>query len=174
MSGVLRVPSDGAPQARASGICSHLPASGEQETSEISVPPYEDVLLQTNGARPVPLCFFGKPIRLQAQRSEGAMAVSPLSDKLDTSGNTAFSTKCQRVFATRLRQCKKGIISQLGTLPVPLCCRSQWDCFHMTFFRLLYLHLSQVNTVMYTFTKEDQDIVQVMIPCCLAFLNFFY
>ena len=181
MRDLFRVPHDGTPQTRTFIIRDHLPASRESKELEVSFTPDEDVLLSPAHTRQVPLRIPSHSVRIQTSSSETRMAVSSLSDQPHPRGVTTLSPDSQRASASCSRPCQKGIISQLGNLPVPLRCRSALDRFHdgvhSLFFHLLYLHLSHVHTVYVSvpprgFIKPVEPEV-IMLQCCLAFLNFF-
>ena len=137
--------------------------------------PDEDVLLSPTHTRQVPLHLPSHPVRIQTSSSETRMAVSSLSDQPNPCGVTTLSPDSQRASASCSRPCQKGVISQLGNLPVPLRCRLRLDRFHdgvhSLFFHLLYLHLSHINTI-YVSVPPPVEPEVIMLQCCLAFLTF--
>ena len=195
MCDLFRVPHDGTPQTGAPHVCSHLSTPGQPQKTQASVDAHAHVLLQATDSRPVPVHLLGHAVRLRPCTPAEGMEVSSLSDQSDPRGVQILSRKCQRAFAHHLGTRQEKLvrqlrtlpepkkttplsvwekhgehISQIGTTPVPFRFRSDWDCFHdfvhWTFFRLLYLHLSHTMYVI------EEDSPTIMIPCCLAFLNF--
>ena len=170
MRDLFRVPHDGTPQTRAPHVCHHLSSSGESQEPQVPLTAHEDVLLQTAYPRSVPVHLLGHSVWLRTLAPKKGMEVSSLPNQSQPRGVTILSSHSQHASASCSRPCPKGVISQVSTLLVPLRCRSQWDCLHdfvhWTFFRLLYLHLSHSMYVI------EEDSSSIMIPCCLAFLNF--
>ena len=114
------VPPNRAPHSQKPDLHCHLPTSGGQAEPEVLVVPHEDVLLQADDTRPLPVCIPGDPLRLQTQPSKGTMAVSSLPKKFSPRGFTTFPGQSRTILATKSEKRPEELVRKLATLPAPV------------------------------------------------------
>ena len=125
------------------------------------------LLLPAETASQVAVRSPGKPLRVSVLGAEGGVAMPTLPNPFCRQRFTKLRRECHLAI-TRSGKRNKGVISQLGTLPTPFRYRSKWDSFH-DFLRLLYLHLSHENTVMYT--QPNKIMIQFCLSCLIVLLG---
>ena len=160
-----RVSSYRASQIRNASPNSHI------STSRSKAPRAEEadhhLLLPAETASQLPVRFPGKPLRVSVLGAEGGLAMPTLPNSFCRRRFTTLPQECHLAI-TRSGKRNKGVIPQLGSLSTPFQYRSKWDSFH-DFLRLLYLHLSHENTVMYT--QPNEIMIQFCLSCLIVLLG---